>query len=302
MIARCSRCNKFLLLSTFLLFIILFLLSQFTLNASKVRLVEGSFIQRNLDKLPSSFRTNMNNWVSKNILRLKWENIHCRRNNGSNSETVSQWIKPLSRQLDIKDGQSLFDANSGCLEWLTHFRSEFPNLEVGGYDVDDDAIDYAKRVFNDTPGSFVKKLSQTKNLSFHNAINFGGLQTMRADKQCSKVKAIFSSLKPGGTLYLGHNLERNCNTSSCIKCFTDMEKIGFVVLDTCFWSKICLRDHPNLMDIYYIPEREFFHAPRYFGACQTAVFIKKKAISRARSARNINERLAPQKHLNIYRC
>lgn len=266
--------------------------------------MQGSLIQRNFNKLPGSFGTKMNNWLSKNILRFKYENIHCKRNNESNGGIVLQFIKSLSHELNVKDGESLFDSNTGCLEWLKHFRTEYPNLKIAGYDEDNDAVDYAKRVFNDTSGSFVKKLSQTKSLSFDHAINFGGLQTMRADKQCSKVKAVLKSVKHGGSLYIGHNLERNCNSTSCVECFSDMEKIGFVVLDKCFWSKICLKGQEDIVDIYYIPEQKLYNSAEYFSVCRTGVFIHKKVVNSAlfQNSMVTSERISPRNHFNMYRC
>lgn len=307
-IVRCFRYayGRKIVVLAFLSLITFFLLSQFTLSASKLRLIHGSLIERNFNKLPGSFGTKMNNWLSKNILRFKYEDIHCkRRYNESNSEIILQWIKPLSRELKIKDGESLFDSNIGCLKWLKHFRTEYPGLALAGYDENDDAVNYAKRVFNDTKGYFVKRLSETKSCSFDHAINFGGLQTMRADKQCSKVKAILNRVKHGGSLYIGHNLERSCNSSNCVKCLSDMEAIGFVVLDKCFWSKICLRDEEDIADIYYIPEQKLYNSVQYFSACQTGVFIHKKVFnstSRGTVVHNEGKIFSTQKHSNMYRC
>lgn len=303
---RCFRYTygRKIVVLAFLFLITFFLLSQFTLTASKVRLVQGSLIQRNFNKLPGSFGAKVNNWLSRNILRFKYEDIHCKRyRNESNSKIILKWVKPLSRELDIKDGESLFDFNIGCLKWLKHFRTEYPSMKLAGYDENDDAVNYAKRVFNDTKGYFVKRLSETRSLSFDHAINFGGLQTMRADKQCSKVKAVLNRVKHGGSLYIGHNLERSCNSANCVKCLSNMEAIGFVVLDKCFWSKICLKDEEDIADIYYIPEQQFYNSVQYFSACQTAVFIHKKVVNSTSPGSVVEGKIfSARKHSNMYRC
>ena len=255
---------------------LVFTLSQFSFNAYKVRLIPGSLLQRNLDRLPKRFGANMY-WLSKNILPLEWEDIHCNEEKNKTKTIIfNQRVAKLSKALGIVDGQSLFDTNTGCLKWLKQFRSQFPNLDLAGFDEDYDAVDYAKRFFNDTARKFVKRLSRARNNSFDHAINFAGLQTTRADKQCSEVKAILKTLKPGGILYIGHNLEHSCRSKTCEKCLSDMENIGFTILSKCFWPKICLRGERNLYDIYYILEQYFFGSSRDFSECRTGVFIRKK--------------------------
>jgi hypothetical protein len=277
--------------------LLVFTLSQFSFNAYKVRLIPGSLLERNLDRLPRKFGANMHKWFSKNFLRFQWEDIHCDQNKNETKNIIfNQWVTKLSKTLGVQDGQSLFDTNTGCLEWLKRFRSQFPNLDLAGFDDDYDAVDYAKRFFNDTTRKFVKRLLRARNNSFDYAINFAGLQTMRADKQCLEVKAILKTLKPGGILYIGHNLEQNCRSKICEQCLVDMEKIGFTILNKCFWPKMCLgREY----DIYYVLERNFFASTEDFSDCRTGVFIRKKPGGKG----NTDKTLPALKPSDIYyRC
>ena len=270
--------NVFIGLSAVCL-ILVFMLSQFTFSAHEARLIPGSLLHRNLHRLPKTFST-INSWLSKNILRLQWEDIYCHEDKNETKRILfSQWVTKLSKALGVIDGQSFFDTNTGCLKWLKQFRSQFPNLDLAGFDEDYDAIDYAKRFFNDTARKFLKRLSRARNQSFDIAINVAGLQTMRSDRQCSKVKAILKTLKPGGILYIGQNLERICRTKTCKKCLFDMENVGFTLLDTCFWPKICLMDDRRSYDIYYILEQKFFGSED-FPECRTGVFVRKKPSGR----------------------
>lgn len=256
--------------------ILVFVSSQFTFSAYQARLIPGSLLHRNLDKIEK-----INSWLSTKIMRLRWDEIYCHEDkNETEKNLFGQWVTKLSKALGVMDGQSLFDTNTGCLKWLKQFRSQFPNLALAGFDEDEDAVDYAKRFFNDTTRKFIKRLSLARNMSFDNAINFAGLQTMRSDRQCLTVKAILKTLKPGGILYIGQNLERICRTKTCEKCLVEMENVGYTVLDTCFWPKVCLMDETVSYDIYYILEQKFFGLAKDFSECRTGVFLRKKTNGR----------------------
>ena len=246
--------------------LIVFALNQFSFNTS--------LLQHNLDKLPSKFAANMKHWLSRNSYRSQWESIHCNQDKNQTKKNIfDQWVKKLSKTLGVRNGQSLFDTNIGCLRWLKQFRSQFPDLDLAGFDQDDDTVDYAERFFNDTRRKFVKRLSRARNNSFDHAINIAGLQTKRADLQCSEAKAILKTLKPGGIFYIGHNLEEICKDKICEKCLADSKNIGFTILDKCFWPKVCLRSE---YDVHYVLERNFFGSAEDFSECQTGVFVRKK--------------------------
>ena len=255
--------------------LIVFTLNQFSFNTDKIHLVPGSLLQRNLDKLPSKFAANMNYWLMKNNLQSQWESIHCNIDTNETKRNIfNKRVKKLSKALGVQNGQSLFDTNLGCLQWLKQFRFQFRDLHLAGFDQDDDAVDYARRFFNSTTRKFVKRLSRARNNSFDHAINIAGLQTKRADLQCSEVKAILKTLKPGGVLYIGHNFEAICKSEICKKCLLDKKNIGFTILNKCFWPKVCLRSE---YDVYYVLERNFFDSARDLSECQTGVFVRKKS-------------------------
>lgn len=252
--------------------LLVFVFRQFGFNGYQVETISGSLLQRSIEKIPQNFGVNIKSWLSRN---MKWEDLHCSRNkNETYKALLSKWIAKLSKTLGIMDGQSLFFANTGCLNWLKQFRAQFPNLDMSGSDEDYEAVEYARRFFNDTARKFVERLSGARNDSFDHAINFAGLQTMRADIQCSKVQALFKTLRNGGILYIGHNLERNCRTQVCEQCLVESEKIGFTILNKCFWRKDCFVQPTIAYDIYYVLERNFFGS-KNFPECRTGVFVQK---------------------------
>ncbi|XP_028394177.1 uncharacterized protein LOC114518390 [Dendronephthya gigantea] len=255
--------------------LLVFAFSQFGFNGYQVEIIPGSLLQRNIEKLPRNLGVNIRYWLSRNI---KWEYLHCSQNeNETYNALLSRWIAKLSRTIGIMDGQSLFFANTGCLKWLRQFRTQFPKLNLGGSDEDYGAVDHARRFFNDTARKFVERLSEARNDSFDHAINFAGLQTMRADIQCLKAKAILRTLKNGGILYIGHNLERDCRTDACKQCLLESQKIGFTILNKCFWRKDCFGQPRKAYDIYYVLERNFFGSAKDFPECRTGVFVRKNS-------------------------
>lgn len=295
---ECCRLSfrKILLALLLMCFTMLLMISQFTFRAHEVYLNPGSLLERNLNRLPRAYVTS---WLSRNFFRLKWENMHCSsKKNDTEMSAYTKWVTKLSKTLGILDGQSLFDTNLGCLEWLKRFRSQFPSLVVAGFDRDRDAVEYAKRFFHDTTrGQFVERISQARNNSFDYAINVGGLQTMRAHKQCSAVKAILNTLKPGGVFYIGNSLERNCRSKSCKKCLAEMESIGFTILSKCFWRKTCLANERIFYEIRYVLEQDFFGSHiKDFPECRTGVFIAKSP----GGSGNTNKTLSALKPSDIY--
>ncbi|KAL9970919.1 hypothetical protein ACROYT_G023378 [Oculina patagonica] len=90
----------------------------------------------------------------KTVFKHNWEDIHCRRKHANETTVEKSWIPELAKQLNLKDGTSVFDSNTGCNEWLTLLRKEYPKLVIGGAHIDQYAVEYAKKLFNDTPSTF----------------------------------------------------------------------------------------------------------------------------------------------------
>jgi hypothetical protein len=215
-------------------------------------------------------------WFQKTVFDHNWEDIHCRRRFKNETHVDESWIKVISEQLNIKNGQAVFDSNTGCNEWLRGLRKKYPKLKIGGAHTDQYAVEYAKRVFNDTQKTFVTVLKETGKLeavdshTYNHAINYAGLREMPKNTQCNLVRELLRIIKPGGSIYLGHNMEE----SDC----KVMEKYSqYVTLPGCYWSK-CLQNRTDVSDMYYIRESDLYGAHRDIDSCYTAVFVHKKVI------------------------
>ena len=228
-----------------------------------------------------------------------WEDIHCRRKDANETTVEESWIPELAKQLNLKDDTSVFDSNTGCNEWLTLLRKKYPKIVIGGAHVDQYAVEYAKKSFNDTPSSF-GTISPDGKLDFvgdepkfSHAINYGGLRDLGDKKvQCNLVRELLRILKPGGSMYLGHNIEeKECSV---------LDKYANGALPGCYWSDTCLKNRPDIALIYYIKEKDLFGAHSQIDECYTAVFIHKKVIMSSDGHEYPPPKFEP--HENMYFC
>lgn len=217
-------------------------------------------------------------WFQKTVFKHNWEDINCRKKRANETVVEESWVSELSKQLNLHiKGTSVFDSNTGCNEWLKVIRKTYPDIKIGGAHRDQYAVEYAKRLFNDTPATFGTidpngRLSfLTDSAMFSHAINYGGLKDL-GDKriQCNLVGELLRILKPGGSLYLGHNVEEDeCRV---------LDKYSNVALPGCYWSEMCLKNRSDIAEIYYIKEKDLFGTHSQIDDCYTAVFIHKKVI------------------------
>lgn len=220
-------------------------------------------------------------WFQKAVFDHNWEDIHCRRRFKNETHVDESWVIVISEQLNIKNSHAVFDSNTGCNEWLRSLRKKYPNLHIGGAHKDQYAVEYAKRVFNDTPNSFYMlseetgKLSLVDSHSYDHAINYAGLRELPKRIQCNLVRELLRIVKPGGSIYIGHNMEDN-------ECQVMEKYANFVTLPGCYWSK-CLENRTDIADMYYIREDDLYGQHVDIDSCYTAVFIHKAvAFSRTR--------------------
>ncbi len=114
----------------------------------------------------------------KTVFKHNWEDIHCRRKHANETTVEKSWIPELAKQLNLNDGTSVFDSNTGCNEWLTLLRKEYPKLVIGGAHIDQYAVEYAKRLFNDTPGTLEQSVLMENLISLKTICNSRMLLTM----------------------------------------------------------------------------------------------------------------------------
>lgn len=272
-----------------ILILFMFLLAQFSLRASG-----GKGI---LDRAKQHFH----HWFQKTVFKHNWEDIHCRRKHANETTVEESWIPELAKQLNLKDGTSVFDSNTGCNEWLTLLRKKYPKLVIGGAHIDQYAVEYAKKLFNDTPSTFGTINSDGKldflgdSIRFAHVINYGGLREL-GDKniQCNLVRELLRILKPGGSIYLGHNMEKT-------ECHV-LDKYSNVALPGCYWSETCLKNRTDIAEIYYIKEKDLFGAHSEIDDCYTAVFIHKKVIISMAKDGPENPPPKYKRHEKMYSC
>lgn len=252
------------ILSTIVIVACLFLLSHFTFHASTKHFFNG-------------VKHKFHHWFQKTVFNHNWEDIHCRRKFKNETHVDDSWVQVISEQLNIKDGQAVFDSNTGCNDWIIALRKKFPHLKIGGGHTDQYAVEYAKRLFNDTPDTFITVDKYTGKLQddapstmYDHAINYAGLREMPKGAQCTLVGELLRIIKPGGSIYLGHNMEEN-------ECEVFEKYSGFVPLPGCYWSD-CLKKRTDIADMYYIKESDLYGPHKDIDSCYTAVFIHKKVI------------------------
>ena len=273
-----------------ILILFMFLLAQFSLRASG-----GKGI---LDRA----RQHFNHWFQKTVFKHNWEDIHCRRKHGNETIVEESWIPELAKQLNLDaEDTSVFDSNTGCNEWLKLIRKQYPKMKIGGAHANQYAVEYAKRLFNDTPETFGTigpdgRLNFLKDgLQFAHAINYGGLKDLgNKEMQCNLVRELLRILKPGGSLYLGHNIEENeCRV---------LNKYASVALPGCYWSETCLKNRTDIAEIYYIREKDLFGDHSEIDDCYTAVFIHKKVIISKGTDGHENPPPKYEPHKRMYYC
>ena len=236
-------------------------------------------------------------WFQETVFQLNWEEMNCIKRQENDTNFDEKWIAPVAEQLNLKDGHSIFDSNTRCNDWLQALRKKYPGMTVGGADFDPEAVGFAKRFFNSTPGRFglarKGKLDFVDTVSYDHAFNFGGLRKMNilADK-CSLVRELLRIVKPGGSVYLGHNMEED-------ECLTAGR---YHTLPGCYWSDMCLANRTDVAEIYYIKEKDLFGNHPAVEDCFSAVFIhKSKRINKViGDAGEIKAKYTP--HPKMYHC
>ncbi|XP_031557372.1 uncharacterized protein LOC116293999 [Actinia tenebrosa] len=235
----------------------------------KVKLVKNSWFERQY----------VGSWIQNKLLSYKWESYvdtYCKKRKSLamgksyTMEDYLQWTQKIGEQLGFQDGHSIFDNGCGCGAFLSAFNLTYKNVKAGGLDLSTGAIKFTREIFPEMKDNFkvgtVEDLSFVQDASYDHSMTFGTFPYVSPEKQCKAVKEMLRIVKPGGSLYIGHNLESDCK---------DKTHIGIFTLSLCFWNEQCLKDHDDIKEIYYVKERDLFGVSRYCPE-KGAVFIHKK--------------------------
>lgn len=251
----------------------------------KIKLVKQSWFEKQY----------LGSWLQNKLLSKKWESyvdMYCRQGNSlalGKSYTEQDYLSftpKIGEQLNFKDGDSIFDNGCGCGAFLAAFNRSYKNVQVGGLDLSKGAIKFAKEIFPAEKKNFrvgtVEDLYFIKDKTYDHAMTFFTFPYVKPEVQCKAVKEMLRIVKPGGSLYVGHNLETGCAENH----------IGIYTLPLCFWNEKCLKDAKDVAQILYIKEKELFGVVKYCPE-KTAVFIYKKTSSG-------NEKIPD--HTAAYKC
>jgi len=273
-IFKCCVKRKIILLVVQCLLCFLLLHSQIYLDFSensffrKVTLVKNSWFERQY----------VGSWIQQKLLALKWESYvkqYCLEGKSlamAKSYTHNdylQYVQKIGPIINFEDGHTIFDNGCGCGAFLAAFNQSYKNVQVGGLDLSPSAIRFAKEIFPDRKDAFkvgtVENLAFVQDNSYDHAMTFFTFPYVSPKHQCEAVHEMLRIVKPGGSLYIGHNLESDCSKNH----------IGIYTLPRCFWSEHCLNGHKEIEKIYYIKERELFGEVKYCPE-KSAVFVYKK--------------------------
>lgn len=250
------------------------------------------YMSRKLNSLDSPQQSifSFSAWIQGQVLGISYQDRFCKHLT-YNSSSKYPPVKAVAKQLNIKDGDTVFVNGLHCGEWIVALRAEFPKLKLFGVDQDPDSIKYVTELVPD--GNFTTALPfELQAISFHDvrfdhAIIDGILSIYPADFQCKTVKQMIPMLKAGGSLYIGRNFE-SCEENK------DLEKdlqdyLHVQLLPKCYWSSECLKKRPDIVEILYSKETNMFpelHEERKsayskmkqkllfdFSSCATSIFI-----------------------------
>ena len=250
----------------------------------KIKLVRHGWFERQY----------VGSWFQQKLLALKWEGYvqqYCQKGKRIamgkqySLEDYVQYAKTIGPLMNFDNGHSIFDNGCGCGAFLSAFNQTYKNVQVGGLDLSPGAIRFAKEMFSDRRHNFqvgsVEDLSFVHDKSYDHAMTFCTFPYVNAENQCKAVHEMLRIVKPGGSLYIGHNLE-----SDCLK-----EHVGIHTLPLCFWNEHCLNGHRDVQGIYYIKERELYGTVKYCPE-KSAVFVYKKG----------GRKEIPELHSSMYKC
>lgn len=250
------------------------------------------YFSRKLSSLdsPSHSMFSFSAWIQGQVLGISYEDRFCKHLT-YNSSSKYPPVKEVAKQLNIKDGDTIFVNGLHCGEWVVALSRHFPKLKLFGVDQDPDSIKYVSKLVPD--GNFTSALPfELQTIRFHDikfdhAIIDGVLSIYPPEFQCRTVKQMIPMLKAGGSLYIGRNFE-SCEENKDLE--KDLQNYLHVqLLPKCYWSADCLKKRKDIVEILYSKEQNMFpdlHEEKKsqysnmkhkllfdFSSCATSIFI-----------------------------
>jgi len=197
-------------------------------------------------------------WLQGEVLGVSYEDRYCKDlNNDKNSKYPP--VNEVAKQLNIKDGETVFLNGIHCGEWLVALKQTFPNIKLFGVDQDREAVEYVSKLVKGNFSTAIPyELQNLKfdNVKFDHAIIDGVLSVYSPEYQCKTIRQMIPMLKAGGSLYIGKNIE-SCDGNTDIE--RDLERYLHVqLLSKCYWTKQCLKGRNDIVEILYSQEKHMF--------------------------------------------
>ena len=243
--------------------------------------------------------------MSHKVSEFAWENVHCKGVQRWNSSSKWPPVEQVSKMLRIKDKQSIFANGLGCGQWLDGLHVLFPSIKLSGVDPNHGSVKYVQKFIN---GSFFARqpydlidIPFDNEKGFDHAITDETIGMLSKEQQCNSVKRMLPLLKPGGSLYIGSNLEE------CNQAMVELNsKTSLNLLPDCYWSKQCLSDRTDVAEIIYIKEGVNFENPfanPLLKDCKTSVYIYKHImINKQKDKKPLHPNLDSYKTFEQHRC
>lgn len=252
-----------------------------------------------------SHHNRVHTWVKERVSELAWEKLHCK--NVARWNASSKWppVKEVSSLLRIKDKQSMFINGLGCGRWVDGLKFLFPHLKVTGVDANFGSVQFVKKLAN---GSFYARQAYDlldipfeDDKGFDHALSDDSLHTLEKDLQCAAVKRMLPLLKPGGSMFIGNNLEE------CNEAMMELNrKTSIRLLPNCFWSRECLVGRTDVAEIIYIKEGSLFQSPHLnplLKDCTSAILIYKHImISKQKDKQPLHPNLESHGKIDAHPC
>jgi len=245
-----------LALCVFVILVIFLFSTQY--NPKRGHLVKGGIIHSGLTHLSVS----LSHWFEDQVLGLSYKERYCSHLSSWNKSSNYPPVQIVAKQLDIKDGDSVFINGLHCGEWSVALKFFFPNIKLYGVDKDPASVQYVKELVNGTykvcqPFELDKS---DLNLQFDHAIADNLLHNYMPDIQCKAVVQMIPLLKAGGSLYIGKTYEKH---------FKEIDDYlqgsrHIHMLQKCYWSHNCLFKRSDIVEILYSKDVDLMNSSGYF--------------------------------------
>jgi len=246
------RLKKALLLfCLFVVVVILVFTTQY--NTKGGGFIKGGFIDASLHHLSAK----ITNWFHGQVLGLSFQERFC-ANARWNATSRYPPVHIVAKQLNIKDGDSVFINGIHCGAWNRALKHFYPNLKLYGIDKDPESIAYVRELVNGTYSVSQPFELDTSGISrqFDHAIVDNLLHVYTPELQCKAITQMIPMLKAGGSLYIGKTYEKHLQYDDAVETYLQSE-MHTHLLQTCYWSQNCLQKRADIVEILYSKDIDY---------------------------------------------